>query len=66
LEARKQLMIYEVVHDISHEKIVERVNGKIGEGWEPVGGISVCPDMDLDTREPTGHLSYSQALVYKA
>ena len=55
-------MKYEAIHDISHEKIVERVNEMVRDGWEPHGGISVCPEYSVN-KEPTGNMLYSQALI---
>jgi hypothetical protein len=54
-------MRYEVIHDVSHEKIVERVNKKIEERWEPLGGISTCPEFSKDG-VATGFILYSQAI----
>jgi hypothetical protein len=53
-------MQYEAIHEISHEKFVERVNQKIEEGWEPLGGISTCPEFKDGAQ--TGFIQYSQAI----
>jgi len=55
-------VIYEAVHDISHEAMAVRVNDKLKDGWEPTGGINVCPEYNADG-ELTGSLLYSQAIV---
>jgi hypothetical protein len=55
-------MKYQVLHDINHEHLVERVNVRIQEGWEPLGGVSVCPEPDSEGA-PTTHLLYSQAII---
>ena len=28
--------------------LIQRVNEKIGEGWQPSGGVSVALDIDMD------------------
>jgi hypothetical protein len=54
-------MEYDVVHDSSHADFMARVNQKLSEGWEPLGGINVCPE--YEDGKLTGFLLYSQAIM---
>ena len=54
-------MTYEVIHDINHEQLEERVNARLKDGWEPLGGINVCSELDSDGESM--HLLYSQAVM---
>ena len=33
---------YEVIYGNSEAKLVETINDLIKDGWQPIGGISVC------------------------
>ena len=51
---------YELLFDISHEALVEKVDAAIGEGWQPTGGVSVTEE--IEDGKPTGYTLYGQAI----
>jgi len=49
-------MKYDVIEEREIENLVETINKKIKEGWEPIGGIAVSgSDGDF----------YTQAIIYR-
>lgn len=48
---------YEVVYANSEQAFVEQINKMIGEGWQPIGGVSV--NFQTRTEQPV----YHQAMV---
>ena len=51
---------YELLFDINHEALVEKVDAAIREGWQPTGGVSVTEG--IENGKPTGYTLYGQAI----
>ena len=56
-------MLYTVVCAQSRDGIEDMVKAKIVEGWEPLGGICVCQDID-DGKGPKRYFLFSQAMTH--
>ena len=52
--------LYVIVEALSHKVLEERVNQRIGIGFEPIGGVAVV----YDSREDNC-LSFYQAMIKK-
>ena len=48
---------YEIVHSYNRHVLVDFVNDRIEEGWQPIGGVQV------DTRTIEEFTSFYQAMV---
>jgi Domain of unknown function (DUF1737) len=55
-------MRYTILTDHTSDGLVTQVTGLLSQGWQPLGGVSVCsPD---DARYARGVVVYAQALVH--
>ena len=57
---------YTLICDVNREKLVEKVNLKLFDGWETAGGICVLVEPKHAKQRAKGpHYLYAQALVKK-
>lgn len=56
-------MNYQIVTAYSPEKLAEKVNALLAEGWEPQGGVSVSAWTDSHIPEDEHWELFAQAMV---
>lgn len=55
-------MTYTIIRDEDFDGLIDRVNEKIEQGWEPLGGVAYSESQGVQTGWSTG---WAQAMVKK-
>lgn len=56
--AKETIVGYDVVETHNLEKLIDVINFRIKQGWEPIGGVAVSTSSN-------NHFKYHQAIIKK-